>query len=184
MKRSILLYTSPPQPGGKGWRMQEQYQEKKGIDASFSSHEMPDRRARGLPCLGWTCRWLVVGLSLFTIVAFGGRLPAQTLRPVVYVVPINGVIGLTPFVGCVDAAVLIRDALLRARVRTVAFVNERAMAEALRQGNLGIMDYYRMKSVQADTDMRKAIAVGVARRHGVAEAQFDWPPLTGHQGKA
>jgi hypothetical protein len=25
------------------------------------------------------------------------------------------------------------------------------MAEAFRQGNLGIMDYYRMKNVQADT---------------------------------
>jgi hypothetical protein len=60
-----------------------------------------------------------------------------------------------------------RDALPRARVRTVAF--ERAMAEAFRQGNLGIMDYYRMKSVQADTDMQEAIAVGVVRRYGVAE---------------
>jgi uncharacterized protein YqfA (UPF0365 family) len=34
----------------------------------------------------------------------------------------------------------------------------RAMAEAFRQGNLGIMDYYRMKNVQADTAMRDAIA--------------------------
>jgi uncharacterized protein YqfA (UPF0365 family) len=34
----------------------------------------------------------------------------------------------------------------------------KAMAEAFRQGNLGIMDYYRMKNVQADTAMRGAIA--------------------------
>lgn len=34
----------------------------------------------------------------------------------------------------------------------------RAMAEAFRSGNLGVMDYYRMKNVQADTDMRTAIA--------------------------
>lgn len=34
----------------------------------------------------------------------------------------------------------------------------RAMAEAFRNGNLGIMDYYRMKNVQADTSMRAAIA--------------------------
>jgi SigmaW regulon antibacterial len=27
----------------------------------------------------------------------------------------------------------------------------RAVAESFRQGNLGIMDYYRMKNVQADT---------------------------------
>jgi len=33
------------------------------------------------------------------------------------------------------------------------------MAEALRQGTLGVMDYYRMKNVQADTAMRDAIAV-------------------------
>ena len=33
-----------------------------------------------------------------------------------------------------------------------------AMAEAFRSGNLGIMDYYRMKNVQADTEMRDAIS--------------------------
>ena len=33
-----------------------------------------------------------------------------------------------------------------------------AMAEAFRSGNLGIMDYYRMKNVQADTSMRDSIA--------------------------
>ncbi|GMT50119.1 MAG: UPF0365 protein YqfA [bacterium] len=33
-----------------------------------------------------------------------------------------------------------------------------AMAEAFRSGNMGIMDYYRMKNVVADTDMRDSIA--------------------------
>lgn len=33
-----------------------------------------------------------------------------------------------------------------------------AMAEAFRSGNLGIMDYYKMKNIQADTDMRESIA--------------------------
>lgn len=33
-----------------------------------------------------------------------------------------------------------------------------AMAEAFRSGNLGIMDYYRMKNVEADTEMRDSIA--------------------------
>jgi uncharacterized protein YqfA (UPF0365 family) len=32
-----------------------------------------------------------------------------------------------------------------------------AMAEAFRNGNLGIMDYYRMKNIDADTSMRRAI---------------------------
>ena len=33
-----------------------------------------------------------------------------------------------------------------------------AMAEAFRNGNLGIMDYYKFKNIQADTDMRENIA--------------------------
>jgi uncharacterized protein YqfA (UPF0365 family) len=33
----------------------------------------------------------------------------------------------------------------------------RAMAEAFRSGNMGIMDYYRMRNIQADTTMRDAI---------------------------
>jgi len=32
-----------------------------------------------------------------------------------------------------------------------------AMAEAFRNGNLGIMDYYRMKNIEADTSMRESI---------------------------
>lgn len=78
---------------------------------------------------------------------------AQSSKPLVYVVPIEGVIdlGLAPFVrrvldeadaanadavilevntfgGRVDAAVQIRDALLQARVSTIAFVNKRAIS--------------------------------------------------------
>jgi uncharacterized protein YqfA (UPF0365 family) len=34
----------------------------------------------------------------------------------------------------------------------------KAMAESFRSGNLGIMDYYRMKNIEADTDMRDSIA--------------------------
>ena len=33
-----------------------------------------------------------------------------------------------------------------------------AIAEAFREGNIGIMDYYRMKNIQADTDMRDSIS--------------------------
>ena len=35
-----------------------------------------------------------------------------------------------------------------------------AMAEAFRNGNLGIMDYYRMKNIDADTGMRRSIGGG------------------------
>ncbi len=47
---------------------------------------------------------------------------------------------------------------MRARVIEAEAEVPRAMAEAFREGNLGIMDYYRMKNVQADTAMRDAIA--------------------------
>jgi len=47
---------------------------------------------------------------------------------------------------------------MRARVVEAEAEVPRAMAEAFRQGTLGVMDYYRMKNVQADTAMRDAIA--------------------------
>ncbi|KAB2843558.1 MAG: UPF0365 family protein, partial [Melioribacteraceae bacterium] len=34
----------------------------------------------------------------------------------------------------------------------------RAIAEAFRSGNLGIMDYYNLRNIQSDTDMRNSIA--------------------------
>ncbi|HPI38723.1 MAG TPA: flotillin-like FloA family protein, partial [Ignavibacteriaceae bacterium] len=34
----------------------------------------------------------------------------------------------------------------------------KAIAEAFRNGNLGIMDYYNLKNIQADTQMRESIA--------------------------
>jgi uncharacterized protein YqfA (UPF0365 family) len=36
----------------------------------------------------------------------------------------------------------------------------KAIAEAFRSGNLGLMDYYRLRNIQADTSMRSAIAGG------------------------
>jgi uncharacterized protein YqfA (UPF0365 family) len=39
-----------------------------------------------------------------------------------------------------------------------------AMAEAFRSGNLGIMDYYRLKNIEADTTMRDSISKGTQQR--------------------
>jgi membrane-bound serine protease (ClpP class) len=100
----------------------------------------------------WVLRWSIVGLGLFATLGADTFVFAQK-TPVVYVAPIEGIIdlGLAPFVdrvlneatdagaaavileintfgGRVDAAVVIRDALLNARVRTVAFVNKRAIS--------------------------------------------------------
>lgn len=98
---------------------------------------------------------------LFAVGVLGGALAVPSLqqadragaRPIVHVVPIEGMIdlGLAPFVqrvlaqaardsaalvifdintfgGRVDAAVLIRDAILSSEVRTVAFINRRAIS--------------------------------------------------------
>jgi len=103
-------------------------------------------------------RSIMSWVGTLSLVVFGFLAPfasplAQEKRPVVYVAPIEGIIdlGLAPFVqrvldevadagaaavvleintfgGRVDAAVQIRDALLNARVRTVAFVNKRAIS--------------------------------------------------------
>ncbi len=47
---------------------------------------------------------------------------------------------------------------MRARVVEAEAQVPLAMAEAFRSGNLGVMDYYKMKNVQADTSMRENIA--------------------------
>ncbi len=105
------------------------------------------RRRRLRLCLA-LCLVLLGGMAGRRLVAV-----AAAQAPVVYVIPIEGVIdlGLAPFVertlteaateqaaavvleintfgGRVDAAVVIRDALLRTPVRTIAFVNKRAIS--------------------------------------------------------
>ena len=46
----------------------------------------------------------------------------------------------------------------RAKVIEAEAEVPKAMAEAFRNGNLGIMDYYKMKNIMADTSMRETIA--------------------------
>jgi membrane-bound serine protease (ClpP class) len=98
-------------------------------------------------------RWAIAGLVVLLVVLSGDASPAQGRRATVWVVPVEGMIdlGLAPFVervldtaareghaavileintfgGRVDAAVIIRDALLRSPVTSVAFVNKRAIS--------------------------------------------------------
>ena len=47
---------------------------------------------------------------------------------------------------------------MNARVKEAEAEVPRAMAEAFRSGSLGIMDYYRMRNIQADTGMRDSIS--------------------------
>ena len=50
---------------------------------------------------------------------------------------------------------------MRAAVVAAEAEIPKAMAEALRSGSLGVMDYYRMQNIQADTDMKKGLGTGV-----------------------
>src|SRR5262245_5757996 len=96
---------------------------------------------------------LIIAAALIAMPGIEHGSRAQSPSPVVYIAPVEGIIdlGLAPFLqrvlreatdqaaaavileintfgGRMDAAVLIRDSLLSARVRTVAFVNKRAIS--------------------------------------------------------
>ncbi|MCH5245609.1 MAG: flotillin-like protein FloA [Muribaculaceae bacterium] len=51
----------------------------------------------------------------------------------------------------------------RAKVIEAEAELPRAMAEAFRSGNLGVMDYYRMRNIEADTNMRETIGAPVKK---------------------
>ncbi|MBQ1945564.1 MAG: flotillin-like FloA family protein, partial [Clostridia bacterium] len=55
---------------------------------------------------------------------------------------------------------------MRARVVEAEAQVPLAMAEALRSGKLGVMDYYQMKNVIADTEMRNGIATAANPKTG------------------
>ncbi len=50
---------------------------------------------------------------------------------------------------------------MRAKVVEAEASIPQAIAEAFRNGNLGVMDYYKLNNIKADTDMRSAIGTGV-----------------------
>ena len=50
-----------------------------------------------------------------------------------------------------------RGTEMRAKVIEAEALIPQAMAEAFRSGNMGIMDYYKMKNIQADTSMRESL---------------------------
>jgi len=57
----------------------------------------------------------------------------------------------------VEQEMTAKAADMRAKVIEAEAEVPKAMAEAFRKGNLGIMDYYRMKNIEADTGMRDSI---------------------------
>ena len=110
-------------------------------------------RARPYAAAGGALVGILAALLVLAAPGSTGRPAAQGARPIVYVIPIHGTIdlGLAPFLtrtlreaqeagaaavlldintfgGRVDAAVAMRDALVNAPVRTIAFVNPRAIS--------------------------------------------------------
>lgn len=60
----------------------------------------------------------------------------------------------------IEQEMVARTQEMRARVVEAEAQVPLAIAEAFRSGNLGILDYYRLKNIQADTGMRESIATG------------------------
>ncbi len=58
----------------------------------------------------------------------------------------------------VEQEMVARTQEMRAKVVEAEAAIPIAMAEAFRQGNLGVLDYMRLKNIQADTSMRQSIA--------------------------
>ena len=59
-----------------------------------------------------------------------------------------------------------------------------AIAEAFRSGNLGVMDYYHLKNIQADTEMRGVDRHERRRRRGAAIAARAGPTAAGDRRRA
>ncbi len=57
----------------------------------------------------------------------------------------------------------------RARVVEAEAEIPKAMADAFRKGNLGVMDYYNLMNIQSDTDMRTSIAKPEQKKKGPNE---------------
>jgi uncharacterized protein YqfA (UPF0365 family) len=51
---------------------------------------------------------------------------------------------------------------MRAKVVQAEAQIPEAIAQAFREGNLGVMDYYKLNNIKADTEMRSSIGAGVA----------------------
>ena len=57
-----------------------------------------------------------------------------------------------------EQEMIARVAEMKAKVVEAEAQVPLALAEAFRSGNLGVMDYYRMENVKADTTMRDSIS--------------------------
>ena len=75
----------------------------------------------------------------------------------------------------VEQEMVARSQEMKAKVIEAEAEIPKSIAEAFRSGNLGIMDYYRLRNIQADTDMRGSIAGGPADSGGTEGKIGDLP---------
>lgn len=61
----------------------------------------------------------------------------------------------------------------RAKVIEAEAEVPKALADAFRSGNLGVMDYYKMENIQADTEMRESIAAPEQKSSGKRKNKAD-----------
>lgn len=70
---------------------------------------------------------------------------------------------------------------MRAKVVQAEAQIPEAIAQAFREGNLGVMDYYKLNNIKADTEMRSSIGAGVAPEQpsvGTQQISTQPPPKT------
>ncbi|MBC5810552.1 MAG: flotillin-like protein FloA [Candidatus Eremiobacteraeota bacterium] len=70
---------------------------------------------------------------------------------------------------------------MRAKVVEAEAQIPEAIAAAFREGHLGVMDYYRLNNIKADTEMRGSIAGGVAPESASESTQLGTPPPPGQR---
>ncbi|MQA31638.1 MAG: nodulation protein NfeD [Luteitalea sp.] len=142
------------EPAGSAWSLGKDAPTTGDRSSSRNRVERHDDPA-GMMTLRGLLPVRIAAACVLTLLGAAGahRVPAQTSAPVVYVIAIEGMIdlGLAPFLartireaqaagaaavlldintfgGRVDAAVAMRDSLVNAPVRTIAFVNQRAIS--------------------------------------------------------
>jgi uncharacterized protein YqfA (UPF0365 family) len=72
---------------------------------------------------------------------------------------------------------------MRAKVTEAEAQIPQAIAQAFRDGHLGVMDYYRLNNVKADTEMRGSIGQGVLAQDPTAISQAPPPPPSAPDSK-
>jgi uncharacterized protein YqfA (UPF0365 family) len=70
---------------------------------------------------------------------------------------------------------------MRAKVVAAEAEIPKAISEALRSGNLGVLDYYNMQNIMSDTQMRNSISSAAKPEQEIKIKSKELIPLNGNQ---